>query len=135
MLADFYTPVHLTHVAAVAASGALFAIRGLAALLGAAWTMARGLRLLSYAIDSVLLAGGIALTLIIHQFPFAAPWLTVKLALLAIYIVLGSFALKRARTRRQRLASYVAALATFGTIVAVAMTRNPLGILSFITGT
>ena len=47
------------------------------------------------------------------------------LALLA-YIVLGSIALKRGRTRRVRLRALAGALAVLAYIFAVALTRHPL---------
>jgi len=45
---------------------------------------------------------------------------------LLLYIVLGSIALKRGRTLKQRAAAWLAAQAVFFYIVAVALTRNPL---------
>ena len=57
------------------------------------------------------------------------PWLSVKLGLLVVYVVLGSLALKRARTPRARAAFYAAALATFAFMYFVARAHHPLGIL------
>ena len=61
----------------------------------AAW-----LRYPSYAVDTMLLTIALILTSIIHQYPFADGWLTMKVALLCVYVLLGSVALKRGRTRR-----------------------------------
>jgi uncharacterized membrane protein SirB2 len=52
-------------------------------------------------------------------------WLSVKVGALLLYIVLGSIALKRGRSKPVRAAAYVAALATFAYIVGVAVTKNP----------
>jgi uncharacterized membrane protein SirB2 len=57
-------------------------------------------------------------------------WLTVKVLLLVVYIVLGTFALKRGRTRKQRIIYYVAALLVFAFIVSVARAHNPWGIFA-----
>jgi uncharacterized membrane protein SirB2 len=54
------------------------------------------------------------------------PWLTAKVVALVAYIVLGAVALKYGRTRGIRTAALAGALATFGYIVAVAVTKNPL---------
>jgi uncharacterized membrane protein SirB2 len=81
-------------------------------------------------IDVLLLAAAIALTMIIHQYPFVAAWLTAKVLLLVVYIVLGTFALKRGRTCTLRATCFVAALAVFLFIVTIARTQNPLGILA-----
>ena len=59
-------------------------------------------------------------------------WLAAKLAGLAVYIALGAVALKRGRTRATRTAAFVAALATFGYIVSVAVTKSPLGLLGWL---
>ena len=48
-------------------------------------------------------------------------------ALLLAYIVLGSFALKRAPTRRARAACYLAALVCVGWLVSVALAHHPAG--------
>src|SRR5262249_24067655 len=99
----WYPLVFRAHVAAVVASGALFFLRGLALnVFGAAWAMARPIRWLSIAIDTVLLGAAILLAIIIRQYPLVNPWLTTKVGLLIFYIGLGSFALKRARTRAAR---------------------------------
>jgi uncharacterized membrane protein SirB2 len=58
---------------------------------------------------------------------FANQSLTVELVLLVGYITLGSFALKRAPTRRAKLACYVAALVLFGLVVGIARAHHPLG--------
>lgn len=126
-MATFYAQIKWIHVWAVLLSGALLFVRGLAAHLGAKWTMAWGLRWLSYAIDTVLLTAALMLMSIVHQYPFAHSWLTVKVLLIAIYVVLGSYALKRGTTRGQRATCWVAALAVYAFIIGVARTHDPLG--------
>jgi uncharacterized membrane protein SirB2 len=54
-------------------------------------------------------------------------WLAVKLGLLVAYVCLGTFALKRGRTRRTRVACFVGALAVYGAMLAIARTHDPLG--------
>ena len=46
-----------------------------------------------------------------------------------MYIVLGSFALKRGRTRAVRIACWLAAIAVYGLIISVARAHHPLGLL------
>lgn len=125
----FYLQIKLVHIAAVLASGGLFALRGALVLAGVRWAMAAPLRYLSYTIDTVLLTAALMLLTALKLHPFVVPWLSVKLALLVVYVVLGSLALKRARTRRARALYYVAALATFGFMYFVARAHHPLGIL------
>jgi uncharacterized membrane protein SirB2 len=127
---EFYPQIKLVHIAAVLASGGLFLIRGLAVQLGAGWGMAAPMRYLSYSIDTVLLTAALMLATMLHFYPFVHPWLTVKVALLVVYVVLGSIALKRGRTSRARAVCWVMALLVYGTMISVARTHHPLGFLS-----
>jgi len=90
----------------------------------------RWVRIAPHLIDTVLLASAIGLTLILQQYPFVNDWLTAKVLALIAYILLGGIALRRGPTRAIRAAAWVAALATFGYIVSVALTRHPLGFLA-----
>jgi uncharacterized membrane protein SirB2 len=125
---EFYPQIKAVHVAAVIASGMLFLLRGFAVQLGAKWAMAAPLRYLSYSIDTVLLTAALMLVTILHQYPFVQGWLTAKVVLLIVYVVLGSFALKRGRTRAVRISCWVAALLVYLFIVSIARTHSPLGL-------
>jgi uncharacterized membrane protein SirB2 len=92
--------------------------------------MAAPVRYLTYAIDSVLLLAAIILTTLIHQYPIANAWLTVKVVLVLVYIVLGTMALKRGKTRQVRVTCYVLALIVFAFIISVARAHSPLGVFS-----
>jgi uncharacterized membrane protein SirB2 len=117
---EFYPQIKWVHVAAVLFSGGLFATRGLAMLAGARWFMAAPLRYLSYTVDTVLLTAALMLATLLHQYPFVHGWLTAKVLLLVVYVVLGSYALKRGATRVVRAWSFVAALLVYGFIISVA---------------
>jgi len=126
---DHYSIVLAIHVLAVVASGVLFLLRGVLVLAGRQGiAMATFPRILSYAIDTTLLVAAVALTVIIGQYPFVNSWLTVKVVLLVVYIVLGVFALKRARTRSAKAWCLAGALATYLFIISVAISHNPLGV-------
>ena len=126
---EFYWQIKWVHIAAVIASGMLFLLRGIAVQAGAGWAMAAPWRYLSYTIDTVLLTAALMLVTILHQYPFVQAWLTVKVCLLVVYVVLGSYALKRGRTPRMRLICFVAALAVYAFIISVAIEHHPLGVL------
>ncbi|MCB1560773.1 MAG: SirB2 family protein [Xanthomonadales bacterium] len=127
----YYLQIKWVHVAAVIASGALFLLRGLLVAAGreriAMWAP---LRYLSYCIDTVLLTAALMLVTILHQYPFVHAWLTVKVLLLVVYIVFGSLALKRGKSRPTRRIWFVAALAVYAFIVSVARNHSPLGFLA-----
>lgn len=131
---EFYPQIKWVHVAAVIASGALFLLRGLALNMGGArWAMAAPLRYLSYTIDTTLLTAALMLATILHQYPFVHAWLTAKVLLLVVYVVLGSYALKRGQTQKIRIVSWFAALAVYGLIISIARAHHPLGILASLT--
>jgi uncharacterized membrane protein SirB2 len=129
---ELYPQIKAVHIAAVMASGVLFLLRGAAVQMGASWAMAAPLRYLSFTIDTVLLTAALMLATIIHQFPFVQGWLTAKVLLLVVYIVLGSFALKRGRTRAVRTSCWIAALLVYLFIVSIARAHNPLGIVALL---
>jgi len=128
-MAAYYLQIKSVHIWAVILSGALFALRGLFMLARSERANHAVLRYLSYTIDTVLLTAALMLTTILQQFPFVHGWLTVKVLLLVLYIVLGTLALKRGRTRRMQVAAYVGALLVYAGIVSVARAHHPLGFL------
>jgi uncharacterized membrane protein SirB2 len=133
-MSDFYLEIRLVHITAVMLSGGLFLLRGLALNAGADWAMAPPLRVLGHTIDTVLLTAALMLMTIVRQYPGTDGWLTMKVALLVVYVVLGSFALKRGKTRAIRIGCFVAALLVFGFIVSIARAHDPLGILAGLAG-
>jgi uncharacterized membrane protein SirB2 len=126
----WYLQIRWLHIAAVVASGSLFALRGVMMLADPRNANHRALRIASIVIDTILLGAALLLVAIIHQYPFVHAWLTVKVVLLCVYIVLGHWALKRGRTRARRAVCYVAALAVYLFIVSVARLHDPLGVLA-----
>lgn len=129
---EFYPQIRSTHIGTVIASGALFALRGGGVLAGARWPMAAAVRYASYGIDAVLLTAALMLLTILPGALFGNHWLGVKLAMLVVYIVLGSLALKRARTWRARALCFAAALAVYLFMFGVARTHQPLGWLTLL---
>ena len=126
-MAHYYGDIKLIHVACVLLSGSLFTMRGLLMLKGTNHANHPALARLSYVVDSTLLAAAILLTIIIHQYPFVQAWLTAKVLLLPVYIVLGIFALRRGKTRWSRTGFFAAALGVYGFIISVAVMHNPRG--------
>jgi uncharacterized membrane protein SirB2 len=126
---EHYAILKMVHVACVAASGAFFAVRGFWMLRTPHRLAWRWVRVLPHAVDTMLLASAIALALAIRNYPGTHAWLTAKVAGLVAYVVLGSIAVKRGRTRGVRSAAFAAALVTYAYIVSVALTRSPAGFL------
>ena len=85
----------------------------------------RWVRVLPHINDTVLLAAGIWLAFMLREAPGASSWLTAKIASLPVYIALGIVALRPGPTKRLRVGAWLAALAVFGYMAAVAVTRSP----------
>src|SRR6185312_11253599 len=99
---EFYPQIKFVHVLCVVLSGSLFAARGLLSMANSPLVDHVALRFASYAIDTTLLTAALMLATMLHQYPFTQAWLSAKVLLLVVYIVLGTFALRRAHTRFAR---------------------------------
>jgi len=133
-LIAYYPEIKHAHVGLALTSGALFALRGAGVLAGMRWPRLAAVRYASYGIDTALLAAALLLLAILPGGLYANGWLAAKLALLVVYVVLGVFALRRARSRGGRIACYLAALGTFAMIYGIARAHHPLGPLQGLLG-
>ena len=124
-----YLTLKSIHIGSVAASYALFFVRGVWMMRESPLLQARWVKIVPHVIDTVLLASAIALAVTIRQYPFVADWLTAKVIGLLVYIGLGMIALKRGRSMGARIAAWIAAQCVFLYIVMVAVTRDPLGVM------
>jgi uncharacterized membrane protein SirB2 len=120
-----YTALKYVHLAAVALSFSLFFLRGVWMMLDSAQLSRRWVRIVPHVSDTLLLAAGIWLAFELRQAPGASGWLTAKLGALPVYVGLGMLALRPGRSKRLRIGAWLAALAVFGYIVGVALTRSP----------
>jgi len=121
-----YLALKHLHVTCVVLSGLGFALRGWWMLNDSPLLKARLARVAPHVIDSVLLGSALFMAWESSQYPFAQGWLTAKFFGLLAYIVCGTMALKRARTRGRRVVFLALALLAYAYIVGVALTRNPL---------
>jgi len=138
-----YSLLKQLHLATLAITLALFVLRGAWMMTRSPMLQVRWIRIVPHVNDTLLLASGIGLAVLIQQYPLVHGWLTAKFFALILYIVLGTFALKdsdplsakahvesyalkRGKTQGQRIAAWVAALLVFGYMVSVALTHDPL---------
>ena len=135
-----YATLKLLHMSAVAISFLGFAARGVGVLSNASWVRHHLTRALPHLIDTVLLLSAVGMLWVIRLSPWALPWLQAKLVGLIIYVALGVIALRPApagraeRSRTLRLIAWIGALAVFGYIVSVALTKSPRGALVWLPG-
>jgi len=117
------------HLTTIAITLTLFLLRGAWMMMESSLLQARWVRIVPHLNDTLLLASGITLAVLMQQYPLVHGWLTAKLIALIVYIVLGTIALKRGKTRAQRIAAWFAALLVFGYMAAVAVTHDPFPFL------
>lgn len=120
-----YAALKSLHLATLVITLTLFVLRGLWMMTDSPRLHARWARIVPHVNDTLLLTSGLGLAIMLQQYPLVHGWLTAKFFALIAYIVLGTVALKRGRTRGQRSAAWVAALLVFGYMVAVARTHAP----------
>lgn len=114
------------HIFFVVSSYTLFFLRGIWSLNGAAIMRKRWVRIAPHVMDTLLLISALALAYTIRQYPFREAWLTAKIIGLLLYVGLGFIALRDGMSKTVRFIAWLAAQATFGYIVLVAMTQNPV---------
>ena len=124
-----YNLVKYVHVIRVVLSVSGFFLRGLLMMRDSPLLQARWIKVLPHINDTVLLVAALALAAMSGQYPFVAGWVTAKVFGVIGYIILGTLAFRRDSTRAKRILCWVAAMAVFGWIVSVALTRQPWGFL------
>ena len=125
-----YFAVKLVHQAAVTLSIAGFLVRGAASLSGAQWVNSRAAKTLPHLVDTLLLLSALTLAWMLRLTPGNAPWLLAKIIGLVVYVGLGVVALRPGRPLAVRATAWLAALATVGWIVSVALRKDPRGFFS-----
>lgn len=129
-----YLAIKHLHITFAALSGSFFLLRGLWMLAESPMLQRRWVKVVPHVVDTLLLGSALVLVFWSGQYPFVQTWLTAKVLALIAYIVLGTIALKRGKTKGVRTFALLAALATFAYILAVALTRQaaiPLQALGF----
>jgi len=126
----YYPLIKHLHLVTIVVTLALFLLRGVWMLMDSPRLQARWTRIVPHINDTLLLASGIALAVLMQQYPLVHGWLTAKLFALIAYILLGTLALKRGKTKAQRVTAWIAALLVFGYMLAVARAHDPLPFFS-----
>jgi uncharacterized membrane protein SirB2 len=126
-----YATLKGVHVGAAAVSLALFLVRGVWTQVAPELLAQRWVKIVPHVVDTVLLASALFLAWQLGA-EGTRGWLAAKVVALLAYIALGMVALKLGRTPAVRAAAFAAALATFGYIVSVAVTKSLLGLFAWL---
>ena len=119
-----YETLKLIHICAATLTILGFTLRGYWMLVDSPMLERRWVGIAPHAVDTVFLLSGVGLIIVLGSVLLKQPWLLAKFAALVGYILLGTIALKRGRTKTIRTIALVGALLTFAYIVGVALTKS-----------
>ena len=119
----YYALKHL-HVTAASLSILFFVIRAYWSVSESPWLQRKFVRIAPHIIDTIFLLAGLGLAGFLGA-AAAAPWLYTKIILLIVYIVVGTYAIKRGPTPTHRGIAAIIAVLVFLYIVGVALNHNP----------
>lgn len=116
--------IKLIHMSTAVISISLFLIRGFWVFRNSPMMQEKWVKIFPHVNDTILLITATILAISTQQYPFVDSWLTAKFTALIVYILLGMFALKRAKEIKNKMIFFILALITFSYIVSVALTRS-----------
>jgi len=123
-----YPSLKLLHILCAAASLMLFIVRGSITVLLAKVLTAQIWKWLPPVVDTLLLAFGVWLAVLLQLNPLHVTWLGVKLLCVIGYIVLGVLAFRLRQPRWLKVGLFTAAILLFGFIVSIAVLHDARGI-------
>lgn len=122
-----YMALKHAHMMFALISIVLFMLRAWIAVPSPARIKSKVLKVLPHIIDTLLLILGVWLAVMMKYNPMGnSPWLAAKIIGLVLYIIVGTIAIKRGKTTRQRLIATLAAIVIFAYIYGAAVTKSPL---------
>jgi uncharacterized membrane protein SirB2 len=127
-----YTTLKTIHIFCAALSVSGYVLRGLWMLLESPMLNQRVTRVLPHTIDAVFLGSGLWLAILLRYSPHQHPWFAAKLLGILAYVLLGMVALRRGRTKRVRLAAWLASLVCFAYVVGAAYTKSIFSWFAFL---
>ncbi len=120
---DIYLITKHIHMTFAGLSLLGFVIRGYWMISGSKLLHAKPVKIVPHIVDTVLLASAVVLVIKTGMYPLKVDFVTLKLLLLIAYIILGTYALKRGKSKAVKVVAFIAALATFFTIYWAAIAK------------
>ena len=114
------------HLISVALSFLGFFLRGVWMMTDSPLLTAKPSKILPHIIDTVLLVSGIAMVVMMSLSLGAETWLIAKIVALIVYIIIGTIAIKRGKTKAVRTVAWVLAMSVFVYIYLVARTHSTM---------
>jgi len=123
-----YETIKIIHIATAVISITGFLLRGIWMMQSSSRLQQRWVKIAPHINDTILLLSAIALVVISSQYPGAIGWINAKIVALFFYIILGTIALKRGKSKTLRIIAWCSAILVFAYILAVATSKNVLPI-------
>ena len=120
---SWYLILKHAHITFAVISFLGFSLRGYWMVMESALLQTKAAKILPHLNDTLLLGTAIALVVMTRQYPIVVGWVTLKILLLILYIVFGTFALKRGRNKALRIKLLMASVVVVPGIFLVAMTK------------
>ena len=126
-----YLLIKNIHVTCAVISILGFVIRGIWMIQSSQWLKHPLVKRLPHIVDSLLLLTALIMVYLSAQYPFVQHWLTTKVVLLIVYILLGMMALRWLKNKKQRIIAWLMAIVVYVYILSVAMTRSSSGFMNY----
>ncbi|WP_089794208.1 SirB2 family protein [Halomonas korlensis] len=123
---EHYPLIKHLHITAATLSILFFMLRAWWSVREVPMLQRRWVKITPHLIDTILLALGVVLMVMLSAWPHQHPWLAAKLIALLVYIALGTLAIKRGRTPMVRAITALAAVVTFVYMLGTAIRHSPL---------
>jgi uncharacterized membrane protein SirB2 len=120
---EYYLVVKQVHIATAILSLCGFALRSWWMLKDNPLLQTKMVKIFPHINDTLLLGAAVYLTIVRDLSPFTEGWLAAKVILLVLYIVAGTVALKRGKTKQAKIRAMILALACVVSIFIIAMVK------------
>ncbi|WP_028357016.1 SirB2 family protein [Brackiella oedipodis] len=124
-----YLAIKHIHLSLAVLTFAFFLLRSFWSIQGSALLQHKVVRALPHMIDTCLLLCGLWLASIIG---FNHPFIFAKIVGLLLYIVFGTIAIKRGKTKGQKILGLLLATLAYAYIIGCAFTKSPLSWLTWL---
>ena len=118
------------HIISVAASFALFFVRGLWVMRAYPESQEPWARMLPHLVDASLVVSAIGILILSPQKGWPGDWLTVKLVLIVLYVAMAQYLFHVARAFVIKALVWILALLVLLFVTTIAVLHDPRGILS-----
>ncbi len=127
-----YLTIKTIHMICALASFTGFLFRAYLMVIESKWLNHKLVLVAPHVIDTLFLLSGVTMAFMVNFGLFSQLWLTMKIALLMLYLLFVGIALNRGKTRQIRIACFFLAVGTFLYIVGVAVHKSPAGWLALV---